>query len=262
MPASMSIASCERAPWPTRLLAAANRHPGVLTWTACALAAAPAASLGWRMYTGELGPNPLDSALRLPGRWALILLLVVLSATPLRHAFAFAARRANLRFGRRMADWNWMIRLRRALGLASFFYAVLHVTLYLTLDVGFTASELLKDLGTKPFILAGLGAFTLLIPLAVTSTDAWMHRLKRGWKRLHLLVYPAAVLAVLHFAWLSKPGVVEPQVYALILGVLLMYRLVGRWFRAGDPPDTVAEEFVPLQDMPERRSASGRTPDS
>jgi methionine sulfoxide reductase heme-binding subunit len=262
MPASMSIASYEAASWPARLLAAANRHPGVLTWTACALAALPAASLGWRMYNTDLGPNPLDSILRVPGRWALILLLVVLSATPLRHALAFAARRLNLRFGRRLADWNWMIRMRRALGLASFFYAVAHVTVYLTLDVGFAASELLKDLRTKPFILAGLGAFLLLVPLAVTSTDAWMHRLKRGWKRLHLLVYPAAVLAVLHFMWLSKPGVTEPLFFALVLGVLLLYRLLARRFRAGEPPDTVAEEIAPLPVASERRSASGRTPDS
>lgn len=204
----------------------------------------PAGILGWEAVNGLLGANPLDRLLRAPGRWALTLLLVALAATPLRHALAFAARHNGIRCGRRLADWNWVIRLRRPLGLASFFYALTHVVLYLSLDAGFSGDELANDLRNKPFILAGLGAFLLLLPLAVTSTDAWMKRLKRNWKRLHLLVYPAAILAVLHFLWLSKPGAGDLYAYALALGLLLGYRVAARWLRVREPIDALGEEVV------------------
>jgi sulfoxide reductase heme-binding subunit YedZ len=225
-----------------RLLSAANRHSLALAWSGCVLAVMPAAILGWDAVNGSLGANPLDRVLRTPGRWALILLLVALTATPLRHALAFAARHSGIRYGRRLADWNWLIRLRRPLGLASFFYALAHVVLYLSLDAGFSGAELADDLRNKPYIIAGLGAFLLLLPLAVTSTDAWMQRLKRNWKRLHLLVYPAAILAVLHFAWLSKSGARDFYAYALVLGLLLGYRVAARWLRVREPMDALGEE--------------------
>src|SRR5207237_6622274 len=168
-------------------------------------------------------------------------------ATPLRHALAHGSRRLGLTFGRRLADWNWMIRLRRPMGLASFFYALTHVALYLSLDVGFSGDELMQDLRDKPFILAGLTTFLLLLPLAVTSTDGWMHRLKRGWKRLHALVYPAAALAVVHFFWLSKPGVGDAYTYAIVLTLLLGYRVAARWLHAHEPVEALGEE------VPERK---------
>jgi sulfoxide reductase heme-binding subunit YedZ len=210
----------------------------------------------WDAAGGSLGANALDRVLRTPGRWALILLLVVLSATPLRHALVYAARRQRIRFGRRLADWNWLIRLRRPLGLASFFYALAHVVLYLSLDAGFRGDELANDLRNKPFIIAGAGAFLLLLPLAVTSTDSWMRRLKRDWKRLHLLVYPAAILAALHFFWLSKPGVGDPYAYALVLVFLLGYRVAARWLHVREPVEALGEEVLDTRSpaaSPERR---------
>ena len=244
MPASTSTALTESVPLAARLLNAVNRHAFATAVVACVLAALPVAALGWEAANGMLGPNPLERVLRFPGRWALILLLVVLSVTPLRHALVFTMRRAGIRCGRRLADWNWMIRMRRPLGLASFLYACGHFATYLALDAGFDPGEMAKDLLGKPFILAGLGAFLLLLPLAVTSTDAWMRYLKRDWKRLHLLVYPAAILAVLHFVWLSKPGLTDPHAYALVLGVLLGYRAVARWLRVAEPVDALGEEIA------------------
>jgi sulfoxide reductase heme-binding subunit YedZ len=242
MPASTSIPSCEAPALTARLLRAVNRHVRALAWAACVLAMLPMAALAWDAFSGQLGENPLERVLRTPGRLALILLLIALSATPLRHALAFGARRIAIQYGRRLADWNWMIQLRRPVGLLSFFYALTHVALYLSLDAGFNWHELAKDLTNKPFILAGLAAFLLLVPLALTSTDAWMRRLKRGWKRLHLLIYPAAILAVLHFVWLTKPGVGDPYPYALVLALLLGYRIAARLLRVSEPLDALGEE--------------------
>lgn len=256
MLASTSIPSFENPPLPARLLSAANRHTRVLAWAVCMLAALPLVVLASDALTGQLGTNPLERVLRTPARWALILLLVVLCATPMRQTLAFGARRCAMRFGRRPADWNWMIKLRRPLGLASFFYALTHVALYLSLDLGFSWHELANDLQSKPFILAGLAAFLLLVPLAITSTDAWKRRLKRDWKRLHFLVYPAAILAALHFFWLTKPGVDDPYVYLTILAVLLGYRIVVRCLRIRDPADVLGTGTVEMKltdDSPERR---------
>ncbi len=259
MPALTLTPSFERAPLPARLLSAANRHTPALAWLACTLAVLPVAALAWDAYTGQLGSNPLERVLRTPGRWALILLLVVLSATPLRHAFAFSARQVGMRYGRRPADWNWMIQLRRPLGLAGFFYSLTHAALYLSLDVGFNWPELATDLQSKPYILAGLAAFLLLVPLALTSSDASMRRFKRNWKRLHTLVYPAAILAVLHFFWLTKPGVSDPYIYALVLAVLLGYRVAAKCLRvretaplmSGELTQEIAPRFTPERRMPE-----------
>jgi len=163
-------------------------------------------------------------------------LTCVLALTPLRHALVSISRRLGLRWGRRFSDWNWLVYLRRPLGLASFVYASAHLALYATLDLDLQWHEFVLDLDGKPFVLAGIAAFTLLVPLAVTSTDAWMRRLKRNWKRLHWLVYPAALLAALHFAWLSKPGVPEPYGYGAIILALLAYRVVVRWRPAPGAP--------------------------
>lgn len=241
MPASTWTSSFEGLRPGTRLLAAANRHGFALACAACVLAALPALALGWALASGELTPNPLESLQRTLGRWALILLLVVLAATPLRHALAMSARRLGSTMGRRLDDWNWMIRLRRPLGIACFLYALAHVAVYLWLDIAFTWSQLALDLREKPYIWAGLAAFVLLLPLALTSTDAWVRRLKGDWKRLHWLVYPAAILAVLHFVWLTKPGIGDPDAYAIVLAVLLGYRVVARWSRSRVPVEALGE---------------------
>jgi methionine sulfoxide reductase heme-binding subunit len=258
MPAATSIPSAESPPLVARLLGAPGRHRVAAAWIACLLAALPLAVLGWEAAAGMLGPNPPERVLRELGRWALILLVVVLAATPLRHALTYATRRAGIRYGRRPADWNWMLRLRRHVGLASVFYAAAHLLAYLWLDAAFDWGEVAGDLESKPFLSAGLGALALLLPLAATSTDGWMRRLKRGWKRLHMLIYPAGILAVLHFAWLSKPGVADPYAYALVLAALLGYRVVKRRLPAGDPADPLVAEVLDerLPGLPAGRRAT------
>ena len=168
----------------------------------------------------------------------------------MRQCLVQAARRLRWRWGRRLADWNWLIRLRRHVGLASFFYAFVHVMLYGTLDLGWDWHAFVEDASNKPFVLAGVAAIVLLTPLAITSTDAWMRRLKRNWKRVHWLVYPAALFAVLHFIWMSKLGVQRPYVYGVVLLVLLLYRVVMRRKPEAAGKDALGEE------APERPAAA------
>jgi methionine sulfoxide reductase heme-binding subunit len=244
MLASILTRSIDWASLPARALKAANQRYFIVACIASSLAALPMAILAWDAANRSLGPNPLERLLREPGRWSLILLLIVLLATPLRRALTHVMRKTGIRYGRRLADWNWMIRLRRPLGLASFFYAVLHMVWYVWLDLRFDWDQLISDFSNKPYIVAGLAAFLLLAPLAATSTDGWMRRLKRNWKRLHFLIYPAAILAVLHFVWLSKQGVSDPYDYALVLAMLLGYRVVARWQRLPEFMESPGDESV------------------
>lgn len=168
----------------------------------------------WIVASGQ-AVNPIEFALHSTGTWALVLLLLTLTVTPLRQ----------------MTGWNSLIRYRRMLGLFSFFYAALHFTIWLGVDNFFDWASILKDIVRRPFITVGFGAFLILLALALTSTNAAMRRLKRNWGRLHRLVYPAAILAVLHYWWLVKLDITQPAIYATVLAILLLWRLI-RHFRA------------------------------
>jgi sulfoxide reductase heme-binding subunit YedZ len=174
-----------------------------------------------------LGTNPIEELTHRSGDWTLRLLLITLAVTPLRHA----------------TGWHWLVRLRRMLGLFSFFYASLHLTTYLWLDQFFIWPEILTDVVKRPFITVGFAAFVLMLPLAATSTDGMMRWLGRRWTQLHRLVYAVAVLGVLHYWWLVKADVREPAIYAALLAVLLGVRAL-RWRRRRAGPGRRAREGV------------------
>lgn len=192
----------------------AAKKRGPLPWLAPAVLAGclvPAASMIMRARTGGLGANPIAEALNELGLTALILLIASLAATPLKTLFG----------------WIWPIRVRRLVGLLAFGYAVLHVSVYVALDQSFAWRDVLADVIKRKFILVGFAAFTLLVPLALTSTDRAVRRLGYvTWKRVHYLVYPAAMLVAAHFIWRVKKDLTEPLVYAAILGLLLLLRVV------------------------------------
>jgi len=119
-----------------------------------------------------------------------------------------------------------LLRLRRMLGLFAFFYAALHFTIYLVLDLELNFRVLGADIVKRPYITVGFTALLLLLPLALTSTNGMMRRLGRRWQSLHRLVYVIAVLAVWHFYWQVKRDVREPLIYAGVLALLLLYRIV------------------------------------
>jgi sulfoxide reductase heme-binding subunit YedZ len=175
-------------------------------------ALAPAALILERARTGELGPNPIAEALNELGLMALVLLLASLACTPLRT----------------VGGWTWPARIRRLLGLLAFGYAALHVAVYVGLDQGLDLRGLLVDVVKRKFIFVGFAAFVMLLPLASTSTNASVRRLGYvRWSRLHMLVYPAAICAVIHFIWRVKKDLREPLVYAAILALLLVVRVVA-----------------------------------
>ncbi len=155
-----------------------------------------------------LGANPVETMTRGTGEWTLRFLLLTLLVTP----------------ARQILSWPWLIKLRRMLGLYVFFYAVMHLLTYVWFDQFFDLNEIVKDIIKRPFITVGFAAFILLIPLAMTSTNKMIRRLKKNWVRLHKLVYVIAVLAVLHFVWLVKADYQEPIVYGVILLILLLHR--------------------------------------
>lgn len=202
-----------------------NPSPGALVRIKAvlfALALLPLARLVVATLTGGLGVNPIEFITRSTGTWTLSFLLITLSVTPLR----------------RLTGWNWLIRLRRMLGLFAFFYACLHFTTYVWLDQFFDAAAIVKDVVKRPFITVGFSAFVLLIPLAATSTNAMIRRLGgRNWQRLHYLVYLIATLGVVHYWWLVKKDVTQPMLFAfgaaILLGFRVVYQLRGWNARAG-----------------------------
>jgi sulfoxide reductase heme-binding subunit YedZ len=176
-----------------------------IVFLACLL---PFLMLAYAAFMGSLGVNPVETLTRETGGWTLKFLLITLSVTPLR----------------KITGQNWLIKLRRMFGLYVFFYALLHFTTYIWFDQYFDWAAILKDIPKRPFITVGFSAFVLLIPLALTSTNKMMKRLKRNWTKLHKLIYVIAVLGVLHFLWLVKADTREPLIYAGILLALLAYR--------------------------------------
>jgi methionine sulfoxide reductase heme-binding subunit len=176
-------------------------------WVVCLL---PAAALAYRGLTGQLTANPIEYLTLQTGFWALTLLMATLAVTPLR----------------RLTGWNRIIGVRRTLGLFAFFYATVHLLIYITLDRFFEFGDIGADILKRPYITVGFLAFLLLLPLAITSTRGWIRRLGRRWLLLHRLIYLAAALAVLHFYWKksAKADVSEPLIFAAILAALLLFR--------------------------------------
>jgi methionine sulfoxide reductase heme-binding subunit len=160
------------------------------------------AQLGYRMATHRLGANPIATALNQLGLLALLLLIASLCATPLK-----------LTLG-----WTWPLRVRRTVGLLAFFTALLHFVLYLGPDQGFDLGSVLSDIGKRPFIAVGFFALVLLVPLAWTSSKQAVQRLTFPvWQQLHRLVYPIALLAVLHFYLRVKADHTQPLLYGAVL---------------------------------------------
>ncbi|MFO7602500.1 MAG: protein-methionine-sulfoxide reductase heme-binding subunit MsrQ [Gammaproteobacteria bacterium] len=175
----------------------------------------PLAYLLWALLQDALGANPIEELSRRSGEWTLRFLLLTLAMTPLQ----------------KLLQQPWPLRLRRMLGLYTFFYASLHLLTYLWLDQFFVWSEIVADILQRPFILVGLLAFLLLLPLALTSNRASQRWLGRRWKRLHRLVYIIAALGIVHFFWLVKKDLLMPSIYLIILVILLGARLGIAWHR-------------------------------
>ncbi|WP_211949918.1 protein-methionine-sulfoxide reductase heme-binding subunit MsrQ [Cupriavidus yeoncheonensis] len=180
------------------------------------LAMLPFVRLLYLGSTSQFGANPLEFVTRSTGTWTLVMLCVTLAVTPLR----------------RLTGWNWLVRMRRMLGLFAFFYGLQHFLLWIGVDRGFDLAYMLKDVAKRPFITVGFTAFVLMAPLALTSTSGMVRRLGgRRWQALHKAVYAIAVLAILHYWWhkAGKNDFGEVSIYAAVVFVLLGLRLWWRW---------------------------------
>lgn len=177
-----------------------------------------AGAQGW---FGGLGANPIEFLTRSTGTWTLVMLCLTLGITPLR----------------RVSGWHWLIRLRRMLGLFAFFYGTLHLTTYVWFDQFFDWVAIVKDLIKRPFITMGFAAFVLMLPLALTSTDAMMRRLGRHWGQLHRLIHVVAIAAVVHYWWhkAGKNDFSEVGWYAAVVALLLGWRIADRLRRRARP---------------------------
>ena len=179
----------------------------------------PAGRLVWGVWQDALGANPLEFITRNSGDWTLYFLCATLCITPLR----------------RLLNWNWLIKLRRMLGLYVFFYACVHFSAFFWFDHFFAIDEMIKDVFKRPFILVGMLALLGLIPLALTSTNGMIRRLGgKNWQRLHQLVYGVALLGVLHYWWMKagKQDFTQPLIFAIIVGVLLALRVYWKFWPA------------------------------
>jgi sulfoxide reductase heme-binding subunit YedZ len=180
------------------------------------MALVPLARLTVKALTVGLGANPIEVITRSTGLWTLTFLMITLAITPLR----------------KLLGVPWLIRFRRMAGLFAFFYGSLHLMTYVWLDQFFDVHSMAKDVVKRPFITAGFTAFCMMLPLAATST-AWAIRKLGGkrWQGLHRLVYVAGLAGVIHFWWLVKRDLTQPEIYATVFGALILYR-VGVWLAA------------------------------
>ncbi|MFN6951646.1 MAG: protein-methionine-sulfoxide reductase heme-binding subunit MsrQ [Albidovulum sp.] len=182
----------------------------VPAWPIYAAGAALPAWLVWTGATGGLGADPVKTIERTLGLWALKLIVMGLCITPLR----------------RFAGVN-LLKYRRALGLLAFFYVILHFLAWLVLDMGMMWAQALGDIVKRPYVTLGMAALLMLLPLAATSNDRSLRRLGPvRWRRLHRLVYPAALLGAIHFLWLVKAWPPQPMVYLGVVILLLLLRVV------------------------------------
>ena len=188
-----------------------NKQVGWVKTAVFILSLLPFAQLVWGTASGAF-TDPLAAITSGSGEWALYFLCITLAVTPLR----------------RLTGWNWLVKLRRMVGLFTFFYAFVHFVAFLWFDHFFDVAAMLADVVKRPFILVGLIAFVLLIPLAATSTNAMIKRLGgKRWQWLHRLIYAIGPLAILHYWWMKegKSDFAQPILFGAIVAVLLGLRV-------------------------------------
>ena len=164
-----------------------------------------------RYLGNQFGANPIEAFTLDTGNWGIRFLLITLAITPVRE----------------LTGWNWLITYRRPMGLAAFYYICVHLLIYLYLDFAFDLEFILIDVSTSLYIIVGVAAFLLMIPLAITSTTGWIRSLGKRWSVLHKLIYPALILGVVHYLFQVKGLSFQLGFYIIAGGVLLAYRLVA-----------------------------------
>ena len=209
---SMNLRSLREPKW----------FPAALIVLCCVPAALAAGAMASDIiaHTRYFGSNPVKEGEHFLGEWTLRLIIAALAVTPLRQ----------------LTGWNWLAKHRRTIGLFAFGYLMLHWLTYALLDVQLDWGELMKDLAKRPYIMIGMAALLGMIPLALTSTRNSIRRLGgKRWNRLHKLIYPIAILGVIHFAMAVKKDESDPIMYGACVAFLLGWRVVRWWSRRETP---------------------------
>jgi len=176
-------------------------------FTACIL---PLAYIAFKYSRGSLGVNPIRELEIETGLWTLRFLAIALAITPIRRAFG----------------WNWLAKYRRMLGLFTFFYASVHLSMWAGVDFFFAWSDMWDEIVKHKYILIGMVTWLIMVPLAITSTTGWVRRLGKRWAKLHRLVYVAAITGTIHYLWSVKKDTFFPVVYLAVFALLLGYRIL------------------------------------
>jgi DMSO/TMAO reductase YedYZ heme-binding membrane subunit len=191
--------------------------------------AVPLTLLSWDALHHQLGANPQKFAIHTTGMTALVFLMLTMAVTPVR----------------KITGWNWLLPFRRMLGLYAFFYACAHFLLFFSLDRSFSVSSTLSEMVKRKYLIVGAIALLVMVPLAVTSTNAMIKRLGgKRWRALHRLAYVAAIAGVIHYYMQVKADVRQPLVFAAVLAFLLGYRLWVLW-RPSSPATPVRSAVAP-----------------
>jgi sulfoxide reductase heme-binding subunit YedZ len=181
----------------------------------------PLAYVAWKFVTDRLGVNPIRELEIETGLWTLRFLAITLAVTPVRRA----------------TGWNQLQKYRRMLGLFTFFYASVHLSMWAGVDFFFAWSDMWNEIVKHKYILIGMLTWLIMVPLAITSTKGWIKRLGKRWTKLHRIVYVAAITGTVHYLWAVKKDTFFPVVYLALFALLLGYRAISSWqkSRRGDP---------------------------
>jgi sulfoxide reductase heme-binding subunit YedZ len=178
----------------------------------------PLAGVAWAFLHDKLGANPIRELEIQTGLWTLRFLAVTLSITPARRVFG----------------WNWLVKYRRMLGLFTFFYASVHLSMWAGVDWFFAWGDMWHEIVKHKYILIGMLTWLTMVPLAITSTKGWVRRLGKRWTKLHRLVYSAAITGTIHYLWAVKKDTFFPVVYLATFAMLLAFRVI--YARRRSPP--------------------------
>jgi len=170
----------------------------------------PLAWIAWKYFDGRLGANPIRELEIETGLWTLRMLAITLAVTPFRRA----------------TGWNGIQKYRRMLGLFTFFYASVHLSMWAGVDWFFAWGDMWHEIVKHKYILIGMTTWLIMLPLAVTSTKGWVKRLGKDWTRLHRLIYVAAITGTIHYLWAVKKDTFFPLVYLAVFTLLLSYRII------------------------------------
>jgi len=171
----------------------------------------PLGWIAWSFFHDKLGANPIRELEIQTGLWTLRFLAITLSITPARRAFG----------------WNGLQKYRRMLGLFTFFYATVHLSMWSFVDWFFAWGDMWQEIVKHKYILIGMLTWLILLPLAITSTTGWVRRLGKRWARLHRLIYVAAITGTIHYLWAVKKDTFFPLVYLAVFALLLAFRVIS-----------------------------------